>query len=242
MGTGAEFGQQPRGRVQGQGVLVDPPPPGILPGHRPLPDTANSYHDGRGHLVLATRAERYGGTDSITRDYTSARISTKDRHAFQYGRFEARMQTPAGRGSGGILGAGHRHRPGGLARCGEIDVMENLGQEPRTASGTIHGPCGRTGTQADYEPGHSVLHTALLSQQFHTYGVQWLPGSIQFPSTVDRTGRSPPRTFRQGRGGCPTTRSISSSTWPVGGRWAGSPGASATFPQALRVDYVRVYQ
>jgi hypothetical protein len=35
-GDGAEFGQQPAWRVQGQGVLVDPAPPGILPGHRPL--------------------------------------------------------------------------------------------------------------------------------------------------------------------------------------------------------------
>jgi beta-glucanase (GH16 family) len=205
--------------------------------------TANSSHDGRGHLVIATRAERYRGTDSITRDYTSARISTKGRHAFRYGRFEARMQTPSGRGLWPAFWAlGTDIDQKGWPECGEIDVMENLGQEPRTASGTIHGPRDGTGTQADYEPGHSVRHTAPLSQQFHTYGVEWLPGSIQF--TFD--GRP--------YGSITATDLPAGSRWvfhhpfylvlnvAVGGRWAGSPDASTTFPQALRVDYVRVYQ
>jgi beta-glucanase (GH16 family) len=68
----------------------------------------------------------------------------------------------------------------GWPRCGEIDVMENLGQEPRTASGMIHGPLGGGAAPPDYKPGRSVVHTSPLSQAFHTYGVLWLPGSIQF--------------------------------------------------------------
>jgi beta-glucanase (GH16 family) len=153
------------------------------------------------------------------------------------------MQTPSGRGLWPAFWAlGTDIDQKGWPECGEIDVMENLGQEPRTASGTIHGPRDGAGTQADYEPGYSVRHTAPLSQQFHTYGVQWLPGSIQF--TFD--GRP--------YGSITATDLTARSRWvfhhpfylvlnvAVGGRWAGSPDASTTFPQALRVDYVRVYQ
>jgi beta-glucanase (GH16 family) len=62
--------------------------------------TRNAHHDGRGYLEIVARAERYTGADSVTRNYTSARISTKHTYSFRYGRFEARMQTPVGRGCG----------------------------------------------------------------------------------------------------------------------------------------------
>jgi beta-glucanase (GH16 family) len=203
--------------------------------------TANAYQDGRGRLVIAARAERFQGTDSITRHYTSARISTKDRYAFRYGTFEARLQTPVGRGIWPAFWAlGTDIDRSGWPECGEIDVMEQLGHEPAKTFGTIHGP--RNGGERDYKPGHSIVHTAPLSQAFHTYGVQWLPDSIQF--------------YFDGRpyGAIAAADLPAGSRWvfdhpfhlllnvAIGGRWAGSPDASTTFPQALRVDYVRVYQ
>ena len=204
--------------------------------------TTNSYQDGRGHLVIAARAERYRSPDSVTRDYTSARISTKGRYSFQYGTFEARLQVPAGRGLWPAFWAlGTDIDRSGWPACGEIDVMEHLGQEPSTASGTIHGPRG-PGGQDDYEPGQSVVHTAPLSAGFHTYGVRWLPGSIQFSFDGRPYGSITAADLPAG------------SRWvfdhpfylilnvAVGGRWAGSPDASTTFPQTLSVDHVRVYQ
>jgi beta-glucanase (GH16 family) len=203
--------------------------------------TTNAYQDGRGRLVIAARAERFRGADSITRDYTSARISTKDRYAFRYGTFEARLQTPVGRGVWPAFWAlGTDIDRSGWPVCGEIDVMEQLGQEPAKTLGTIHGP--RDGGEQDYKPGHSIVHTAPLSQAFHTYGVQWLPDSIQF--------------YFDGRpyGSIAAADLPAGSRWvfdhpfylllnvAIGGRWPGSPDASTTFPQALRVDYVRVYQ
>jgi beta-glucanase (GH16 family) len=204
--------------------------------------TANSYQDGRGHLVIAARAERFRGTDSITRDYTSARISTKDSYAFRYGLVEARLRTPVGRGIWPAFWAlGTDIDRSGWPGCGEIDVMELLGQEPRKAFGTIHGPRGGGG-QTEYRPGRTIVHPSPLSQEFHTYGVHWLPGSIQF--------------YFDGRpyGAVAATDLPAGSRWvfdhpfflilnvAVGGRWAGSPDAGTTFPQALVVDYVRVYQ
>jgi beta-glucanase (GH16 family) len=120
--------------------------------------------------------------------------------------------------------------------------MEYLGQEPTTATGTIHGPRDGGSPNADYKPGRSVVHTTPLAQEFHTYGVQWLPGSIQF--------------YFDGRLYWSITAADLSagSRWvfdhpfflvlniAVGGKWPGSPDASTTFPQALLVDYVRVYQ
>ena len=203
--------------------------------------TANAYHDGRGRLVIMARAERFRGDDSITRNFTSARISTKDRYAFRYGTFEARLQTPAGRGIWPAFWAlGNDIDRSGWPRCGEIDVMEQVGHEPAKTYGTIHGP--RNGDDHEYKPGHSIVHTAPLSQAFHTYGVQWLPGGIQF--------------YFDGRpyGAIAAADLPAGSRWvfdhpfylvlnvAIGGRWAGSPDASTTFPQPLRVDYVRVYQ
>jgi beta-glucanase (GH16 family) len=204
---------------------------------------ANSHQDGRGRLRIVARAERFRGMDSITRDYTSARISTKDRYSFQYGTFEARLQMPVGRGVWPAFWAlGTDIDQSGWPECGEIDVMEHLGQEPTTASGTIHGPQDDGGADADYKPGRSVVRTTPLAQEFHTYGAQWLPGSIQFSF--------------DGRPYWSITAADlpAGSRWvfdhpfflilniAVGGAWAGRPDASTTFPQALLVDYVRVYQ
>jgi hypothetical protein len=204
---------------------------------------SNSHQDGRGRLMIVARAERFRGMDSITRDHTSARISTQGRYSFRYGTFEARLRMPVGRGLWPAFWAlGDDIDEVGWPECGEIDVMEHLGQEPTTATGTIHGPRDDGGADADYKPGRSVVHTTPLAQEFHTYGAQWLPGSIQLSF--------------DGRPYWSITAADlpAGSRWvfdhpfflilniAVGGEWAGSPDASTTFPQALLVDYVRVYQ
>jgi len=204
---------------------------------------ANTHQDGRGRLRIVARAERFRGLDSITRDYTSARISTQGRYSFRYGLFEARLQMPVGRGVWPAFWAlGTDIDEVGWPKCGEIDVMEYLGQEPTTASGTIHGPRDDGGADADYKPGRSVVHTTPLAEEFHTYSAQWLPGSIQF--------------YFDGRPYWSITAADlpAGSRWvfdhpfflilniAIGGAWAGSPDASTTFPQTLLVDYVRVYQ
>jgi beta-glucanase (GH16 family) len=203
--------------------------------------TANAYQDGRGRLVIAARAERFRGEDSITRDFTSARISTKDRYAFRYGTFEARLQTPVGRGIWPAFWAlGTDIDRSGWPRCGEIDVMEQVGHEPAKAYGTIHGP--RNGDEHDYKPGHSIVHTAPLSQAFHTYGVQWLPGSIQFYFDGRPYGAVAAADLPAGSRWVFDHRFYLLLNVAIGGPWAGSPDGSTTFPQPLRVDYVRVYQ
>ena len=207
------------------------------------PRKANSHQDGRGRLMIVARAERFRGMDSITRDYTSARISTKDSYSFRYGLFEARLQLPVGRGVWPAFWAlGTDIDRVGWPRCGEIDVMEHLGQEPTTASGTIHGPRDHGGANADYKPGRSVVHTTPLARAFHTYGVQWLPGSIQFSFDGRPYWSITAADLPAGSRWVFDHRFFLVLNIAIGGEWAGRPDASTTFPQALLVDYVRVYQ
>ena len=97
-------------------------------------DPTNAFLDGEGHLVI--RADR-----SESGRYTSARLKTLGLFEFQYGRVEARIRIPYGQGIwpafwmlGKDIGAA------GWPKCGEIDVMENIGKEPALVHGTVHGP------------------------------------------------------------------------------------------------------
>ncbi|MGY0065460.1 family 16 glycosylhydrolase [Streptomyces sp. QTS137] len=100
----------------------------------------NAALDGRGHLVITARKENpanhqcwYG-----TCQYTSARLNTAGKFTAQYGHIEARMKVPRGQGmwpAFWMLGT-----PVNWPDSGEIDIMENVGFEPSTVHGTIHGP------------------------------------------------------------------------------------------------------
>jgi len=190
--------------------------------------------DGNGNLAITAREELYQG-----KSYTSARIKTKDLFEQTYGRFEARIHLPVGQGiwpAFWLLGGNidEVHWP----NCGEIDIMEYLGQEPRVLHGTIHGP-GHYGDNA-------VSKKHMLSQGgfhlgFHEFVVDWKPDSITW--SVDGFTYHTVRPEELPRG----------STWvydhpffiilnvAVGGRWPGSPDETTVFPQTMLVDYVRIY-
>jgi len=81
--------------------------------------------------VTTARRERFTGTDGVTRDYTGARINTSGRFEQAYGRFEARLQIPSGKGLwpafwllGGDIGRV------GWPACGEIDIRHTVGLRP----------------------------------------------------------------------------------------------------------------
>ncbi|MFJ3305268.1 ricin-type beta-trefoil lectin domain protein [Streptomyces sp. NPDC086549] len=197
----------------------------------------NAALDGQGHLVITARRENPAGYQCWygTCQYTSARLNTAGKFNAQYGHVEARMKIPRGQGmwpAFWMLGT-----PVNWPDSGEIDVMENVGYEPSTIHGTIHGPgySGSGGIGAAY----SLSGGQAFADAFHTFAVDWAPDSITW--SVDGT-------VYQRR----TPADLGGRTWvfnkpfflilnlAVGGDWPGDPNSSTAFPQQLVVDSVSV--
>ena len=197
--------------------------------------------DGGGHLAITARAETYTGPDGVTRNYTSARIQTKGLFATAYGRIEARIKLPAGRGLWPAFWAlGQGIDTIGWPWCGEFDVMENLGSDPFTVYGSIHGP------QAGARRGQYGLTTAVRSRSslatgFHTYGVTWSPDRIVFSLDGVAYSTRTPASLAPGQRWVFNQRFFLLLNLAVGGDWPGSPGAGTHFPATMLVDWVRVY-
>jgi len=192
--------------------------------------TENVHLDGQGHLVIHVSSTPSG--------YTSARLKTQGKFTTQYGRIEARAKLPSGQGlwpAFWMLGA--NISTVGWPTCGEIDIMENVGREPSTNHGTLHGPgySGGNGISSSYV----LSGSRRFSDDFHVFAVQWAPQSVTF--SVDDVVYA-----------TVTPAALRGATWvfdkpfflilnvAVGGTFPGSPDATTQFPQEMIVDYVRV--
>lgn len=194
-----------------------------------------------GSLVIKTLKESFTGPDNITRTFTSARLLTRNKFTQQFGRFEARIKVPFGQGIWPAFWMlGDNIGSVGWPKCGEIDIMENIGREPSIVHGTLHGPgySGENGITAAY----MLPHGKTFADEFHTFAVEWEPNVLRF--YVDGL-------LYKTRG--PTDLPAGTS-WvfdhpffvllnvAVGGAFPGNPDDSTVFPQQMQVDYVRVYQ
>ena len=195
-----------------------------------------------GNLVITAVKETYADpSDGVTRNYTSARLKTQGLFSQAYGRFEARIKIPAGQGMWPAFWMlGNNITSVSWPACGEIDIMENIGKEPGTVHGSLHGPSTVSNTSDAIAP-FSLPAGQNFADAFHLYAVEWEPGTVRFYVDSNLYG-----TFTQ-------------SQWPtggawsfdhpffiilnvaVGGDWPGSPDNSTVFPQQMLVDYVRVY-
>ena len=192
-----------------------------------------------GALVIEARRERYEH-----RHHTSARLESKGKREFLYGRFEARMRLPRGVGmwpAFWLLGANIDEV--GWPACGEIDVMEGKGRLPNWTSGAIHG---------GPDPGHNrivagnfLLPSGGFHHDWHVFAVEWSRDGIEWfvddfrYFAIEKPANDDP------------------SQWPfdhghsfylilnlaVGG-WFDRPHLPSDdmSPQRLYVDYVRVYR
>lgn len=186
-----------------------------------------------GMLKITARQELFLGSS-----YTSARILTKGKFEQKYGRIEARIKMPWGKGlwpAFWMLGANIDEVS--WPQCGEIDIVEYLGNQPTKVLGTVHGP----GYSADQSVSKTyTLPNSRFDTDFHIFGIEWGENYINYyvddvlynqitPADVEGEW-----VFNQ-----PFYIILNMA---VGGNLPGSPNTDTSFPQTMLVDYIRVYE
>jgi beta-glucanase (GH16 family) len=195
-----------------------------------------------GQLVIEACKESYSGFN-----YTSARMLTKGKWSWAYGRMGASIKLPRGQGiwpAFWMLGTNidSVYWP----TCGETDIMENIGNtnDQGTAHGTIHGP--QSG--GDYNGGAGVGGTytlpggAALADNFHLFAVEWTTNQIKWFVDNVQYFTTTPSSLPSGATWVFTQPQFLILNLAVGGKWPGYPDATTVFPQQMLVDYVRVYK
>ena len=201
----------------------------------------NASLDGDGALAIRALRETFTGPDGITREYTSARLKTQGTFAQAYGRFEARLRVPEGQGlwpAFWMLGA---DIPAvGWPRCGEIDIMENIGREPTVVHGTLHGP-GYSGAQG-IGGAYTLPDGMPFADAFHVFAVEWEPSAVRWSVDGVVYQTRTPADLPPGQRWVFDHPFFLILNVAVGGSWPGNPDASTALPQEMLVDYVRVYE
>ena len=189
----------------------------------------------RGRLVLEARKDDWEG-----KKITSASLVTAGKKPFLYGRIEARAKIPTGLGTWpAIWMLGENIGKVGWPKCGEIDILENVGFDPRKVHANIHVDAYNhtkgTGKGNRIDVGEPWA-------AFHVYAVEWYPDRLEF--FYDDTRYF---VFRKERD--------DESVWPfakphylilnlaIGGAWGGQKGVDESLlPHRFEIDYVRYYK
>ena len=196
----------------------------------------------KGNLVITARRETYKGADGVQREYTSTRLKSQGLFAQAYGRFEARIKLPAGQGIWPAFWAlGDDINTVGWPKCGEIDIMENIGKEPATNHGSLHGPSSAKPT-SDLTSTISLPTGQRLSDDYHLYAIEWEPSTVRFYFDSKLYATFTASQLAAGGKWVYDHPFFLLLNVAVGGDWPGSPDETTVFPQKMFVDYVRVYQ
>ena len=196
-----------------------------------------------GKLVLKpVETKNADGTVS----YTSGRVNTQNKHDFKYGIFEARAKVPAGQG---FLPAfwmmpTNENLYGQWPRCGEIDIMEVLGNDTTRSYGTLH-----YGNPHNQSQAGCTLTEGSFSDEYHTFAVEWEPDRISwYVDGVMIHTENDWYSATEGQGEITYPAPFDQPFYiilnlAVGGNWPGSPDETTDIAgSAFYVDYVRVYQ
>ncbi len=198
--------------------------------------------------ITATRARttgpawpaRLGGGGSKSLPYASARLHTRGKAAFRYGRVEVRAKLPGGQGIWPAIWMLPEHDAyGPYPLSGEIDIAEavNLGVRCDGCRDEVHGTLhhGRSTRSVRQWGGKAPFADW---DAFHVYGLEWTPTEIVWLLDGEAYHREPARPpFDQ-----PFHLILNLA---VGGKWPEGAGRSGVDDQALPatmwVDWVRVY-
>ncbi len=195
-----------------------------------------------GYLCIEALKEDYEG-----KEYTSGRITTKNKQDFTYGKVEARLKVPKGTGTWPafwMLGYG------GWPNAGEIDIMEHVGYDPKTFHCALHTD-NYNGTIGNNQSG-SESYADDVANDFHVITMEWVENELQGYDRIHISiDGEEIKVFGE------TAQLQESGDWPfnndfyiilnlaIGGNWGGVQGVDDTmFNDAVlyQIDYVRVYQ
>jgi beta-glucanase (GH16 family) len=188
--------------------------------------TKNAVVEG-GVLKINALKENYNGSA-----YTSARLLSKSKFEFTYGKVEVRAKVPSGVGTWpAIWMLGSNAATVGWPACGEIDIMEHLGRTENTIYGTLHYP-GHSGGSAD---GHTTVITD-ATKAFHIYTLEWSASAVKiyadgvlFHTTVNSSNLPFNHDF------------FLILNVAMGGGFGGAVDPAVT-SGTMEVDYIRVYK
>lgn len=200
-------------------------------------DTATAYASHGVLRIKASRVIKDGDTS-----YTSARLLTRNKGDWKYGKIEIRAKVARGKGVCSALWMMPQEMTyGNWPHCGEIDIMEHIGWDiyKDTIFQTVH-----TGSY-NHIIGNQKQGRVFVKDPpagFHVYAIEWTPEYIDYVLDGKHTFRF-------------SNEHKTTDEWPynipffvimnisVGGRWEGAKGIDPTiFPATMLVDYVRVYQ
>lgn len=198
-------------------------------------DRAENARIEDGKLVIEARRDDWDG-----KPITSASLTTKGKQSFLYGRIEARAKIPTGRGTWpAIWTLGENIKATGWPACGEIDILENVGFDPKRIHANIH--CKAYNHMKKTGKGNAVTAEAPW-EDFHTYAVEWYEDRLEF-------------FFDDIRYFVYRKESDDPAVWPfaqpqflivnlaIGGGWGGIKGVDESlFPHRYEIDYVRYYR
>ena len=187
-----------------------------------------------GNLIIEARKESFGGMN-----YSSARLLTRNKAQWTYGKFEIRAKIPRGRGTWPAIWLLPADNPLKWPDDGELDIMEEVGFQPNVIYGTAHSKW-YNGAQGTQKGGNLTVSTA--QDSFHVYTLEWTAHKVEwFVDSISYYSYSDPY--------------YGAPAWPytadffmilniaIGGNWGGQQGIDNTvFPQQMLIDYVRIYQ
>ncbi len=197
-------------------------------------DTNNAIV-GKGFLSIIARKEKYEN-----KEYTSARMITKGKADWSFGRVDIRAKLPKGRGTwpaGWMLGS--NINTVGWPQCGEVDILEHVGYDPDTIVGSIHS------TSYNHVKGTQKTKRIFIKNpytEFHVYGCEWNTEKMVFllDGMPYLTVPNEHKTEKEWPFNNPMFVILNVA---VGGNWGGKKGIDESiFPVRMEVDYVRVFQ
>jgi beta-glucanase (GH16 family) len=190
---------------------------------------------GNGFLSIIARKEKFE-----SKEYTSARMITKGKKDWSFGRVEIRAKLPKGRGTwpaGWMLGS--NINTVGWPQCGEVDILEHVGYDPDTIVGSIHS------TAYNHIKGTQKTKRIFIKNpytEFHVYGCEWDIEKLTFflDGIPYLTVENEHKTDKEWPFNNPMYVLLNVA---VGGNWGGTMGIDESiFPVRMEVDYVRVFQ